>query len=388
MKENQVDDSSKKLEARSRSDCSEWTTYSQPNIPHLRGGQPRIPQSEKDRLHSALQLPLPVTDFSIAAFKIRELIGVFLNESVHEPERIGFCEQRAVEDSSLMISAEHLLTSFIAMRTFLESELTDSQKDEHIIRIYCDSHHSLEDVIEITRKASTAEGGVREEYIEPLAFELLEFRAVLVSKALELGAHIVSSRVQAEVSVNTIESEPEALILTIGEDSLLHQMLERQAELRKEVLPSIQKTALTLVQHLLAFIETVRNQEVQPIGFDQKGMGKNKPISAEGVLDNLRETLYQLDDHFEALSEETPMDINFRAYLHNMSHFISAFRIALIRQKRNGYIPEGVCEVVQQQAQYAFREVTQAVKQLTTIANVDLFESERGGVVRTAGKVA
>lgn len=400
MKENQVEMSDIREEVRNGRDAGQrFSSLSLKQVAIQQAGErgeiPRqsewhqdLSSSTSKRLQSILDRSSPITDFSVAAFKIRALIGIFLNDSVNERECIGFYNQREKGSQVTSVSADLLLSSFIALRAFLESELVHSQKDEHITQIYCDTHHSLEDVIEITRKASTAEGGVREEYVEPLAFELLEFRAVLVSKALELGAHIVSSRVQAEVSVNTIESEPEALILTIREDSLLHQMLERQAELRKEVLPSIQKTALTVVQHLLAFIEKIRDQDVQRIGFDPKGMGKHDPISAEVVLDHLRETLYQLDDHFEALSEETPMDVNFRAYLHNMSHFIGVFRIALIRQKRNGYIPEGAFEVVQQQAQYTFREVTQAVKQLTTIANVDLFESESGGVLRSAGKVA
>lgn len=388
MKENHIDDSSKKLEARSRCEGSEWTIHSQPRIPRLRGGQWNDISSDEERLQSALQLPLPVTDFSLAAFKIRELIGVFLNEGVREPERIGFCEKRVEDAPALVISAEHLLTSFMAMRAFLEGELVRFHDDDCITQIYCDTYNHIEDVIEITRKATGADSGVSEEYVEPLAFELLEFRAVLVSKALELGAHIVGSRVQADISVNTIEADPDALILTISEDSLLHEMLKRQEELRKDALPNIQKTALTLVQHLLTFIETLRNEEAQPFGFDRKHKGGSRPISGNGIVDNLRDTLYQLDDHFQALSEETPMDINFRAYIHNMTHFIGAFRIALIRQMRDGCIPEGAVGVVLHQAQHAFREVTQAVKQLTTIANVDLFESVSEGVLPSAGKVA
>jgi hypothetical protein len=232
------------------------------------------------------------------------------------------------------------------------------------------------------------DGSVSEEYIEPLAFELLEFRAVLVSKALELGAHVVGTRVQADIAVHTIESEPEALILSISEDSLFHEMLKRQEELRKDALPSIQKTALALVQHLLTFIETLRNEEAPPFGFERKHGGGRHPISANGIVEDLRKTSYRLEEHFQALSEQTPMDINFRAYIHNMSHFIGAFRIALIRQMRDGCIPEGAASVVREQAQHAFREVTQAVKQLTTIANVDLFESEGRDVRPSAGKVA
>jgi hypothetical protein len=331
--------------------------------------------SESERSQSALVFPDPITDFSAAALKTRELIGVFLNESVHERILIGF--RGGVEQRPLVatVSVDLLLTSLVSMRDFLESELLHPEGDDCVTQIYCDTYHSIQDVIEITRKASSADGAVREDYIEPLAFELLEFRAVLVSKALELGAHIVSGRVQADVAVNTIHSDPEALILTIAEDSLVHQMLRRQEELRNEVLPSIQTTALHLVQHVLLFIETLRNQEVKPLGFDRKERGEHHPVAVEEIIDNLRDTLYKLDDHFEALSEETPMDINFRAYIHNMSHFIGAFRIALIRQKRNGYIPEGAVQVVQQQAQHTFQEVTQAVKQLTTVANVDLLDA-------------
>ena len=328
----------------------------------------------ESRLQGIANIRNSFTDFTTAAFATRDVIGIFLNECVDEIKKIGFHVPPSDESEHREVITDTLSSSLRAMKMLLESELASAEPEEVKLEAYGHIHQRLEQAICIMEEASYDQGCIADDYIEPLAFELLELRAVLATGALEVASRLLSSRVQAELAVHPLASEKGTLILSIQEDSLFTRMFERQEELRGCVLPAVQKTASSMVQHLLSFIDMLSEHPSDPIGFGRRAKRESPPIQANAMLESLRDTSYQLDEHFSALSSETPMDVNFRAYIHNMGYCLGMFQIALKRRVRDGCIPDGDVLAVKAQAQLTFRDLATAVKQLSQVATTDLLE--------------
>lgn len=335
-------------------------------VQHLNGFQ-NIRFQAEEGVSTQRSLGEPFVD---VALRVRSVIGDFLLHGVSEKEYYGLL-QAARPPKPEHPSSSVLVEELEKLETYLEYRLVSPLGSPFLQEAIPHVHEQLGELMRTIRAAWDGES-ISPSMTEAVAYQLLDFRAVVTSTALENEAREIGERFEKSLQIQRTGEEGDSPILMIHDQSSLMTEILRQKELQSVHLPSIQNAASLVVNKLIPFIGDLRRQEPAPFGFSFTASNARDPLLVHDLVEVLEEGIHILEHEFSSLHQSSPTDVNYRAYVHGIGHHMETLRIALLRQHAEGSINQHDIPRVQVQCEETLRKISLTMKQLTEVATADL----------------